>query len=75
VKNGGNHTGNVVAGVLLGVLTGGSLGLGACVFIFDEPPFFVGDTVLLGAVICGALGYLLGEDFIDWLKANWWHLW
>ena len=67
-----NHLANVIAGVLLGALVGGSLGLGACMFIFEGTLLFTGDTVLFGAIICGALGYFLGEGFIEWLKENWW---
>lgn len=67
-----NHWSNAVAGTLLGAVIGGSLGLGACIFIFDEPPWFVGDTILIGAVGCGVLGYFLGEGFIEWLKEHWW---
>lgn len=69
------HWANVAAGVLLGALIGGGLGLGACIFIFVETLFFTGDTVLLGAVLCGTLGYFLGERFIDWLVENWWWFW
>ena len=70
-----NHPGNMIAGVFLGAVVGGGIGLGACIFFFDEPPMFTGDTVLVGAVICGGLGYFLGEDFVEWLKENWWHFW
>ena len=65
------HLGNIIAGTLLGALCGGGLGLGACILIFDEPPFFTGDTILIGAVVCGMLGYFLGEGFIEWVhKTN-----
>ena len=67
--------GNMIAGTLLGALSGGGLGLTACVFCFDEPPPFTGDTILFGAILCGALGYFLGEGFIRWLKDNWWWFW
>jgi hypothetical protein len=70
-----NHFGNIVAGVLFGALAGGGIGLGACIFVFDEPPLFIGDTVLFGAIVCGALGYFLGEGFIAWLTENWWWFW
>ena len=70
-----NHFGNIIAGTLLGALCGGGLGLGACMFIFDEPPLFTGDTILIGAILGGALGYFLGEGFIEWLKENWWWFW
>jgi uncharacterized protein YcfJ len=65
---------NVVLGTLLGGLTGGLLGLGACMYIFEAPLLFTGDTILIGAVVCGALGYYLGEGFIEWLKENWWSI-
>ncbi|MCA9194282.1 MAG: hypothetical protein KDB03_21080 [Planctomycetales bacterium] len=70
-----NSLGNIIAGTLLGGLCGGGLGLGACMFIFDEPPLFLGDTVLIGAVLCGTLGYFLGAGFIEWLKEIWWWFW
>lgn len=71
----GNHLRNVTTGVLLGALIGGGIGLGACMLIFDEAPLFTGDTVLAGALLCGTLGFLLGEGFIEWLKESWWHFW
>jgi hypothetical protein len=75
MSNGENHWGNVVAGVLLGALVGAGFGLGACVFVFEDTLLFLGDTVLLGALTCGVLGYFLGEEFIEWLKENWWWFW
>jgi len=32
-------------------------------------------TILIGAAICGLLGFFLGEGFIEWLKENWWNFW
>jgi hypothetical protein len=69
------HFGNLIAGTLLGGLIGAGLGLGACTFLFSDPPFFTGDTILLGAVACGLLGLCLGSGFIEWLKENWWGFW
>lgn len=71
MSNDEDHLGNVSAGILLGALIGGGIGLGACILIFDEPPLFTGDTVLVDALVCGTLGFFLGEGFIDWLKENW----
>ncbi|MEY3176728.1 MAG: hypothetical protein RLZZ436_4642 [Planctomycetota bacterium] len=71
----GNHLWNIIAGAFFGTLAGGGLGLGACIFIFDEPPFFTGDTILIGATVCGVCGYFFGEGFIEWLKENLWHFW
>lgn len=70
-----DHIENIVVGTLLGALIGGGLGLGVCIYIFDEPPFFAGDTILIGAATCGTLGYFLGNGFIEWLKENWWWFW
>lgn len=70
-----NHLANVIRGTLLGAFVGVGLGLGACTFIFDGTLFFTGDTVLVGAVTCGILGFFLGEGFIEWLKENWWWFW
>lgn len=67
-----NHLSNVSAGILLGALVGGGLGLGACMFIIDGTLLFTGDTVIFGAITCGTLGYFLGASFIEWLKETWW---
>ena len=65
----------MVAGVLLGSLIGAGLGLGACIYIFDDTLLFPGDTILFGAATCGGLGFYFGEGFIEWLKENWWWFW
>lgn len=70
-----NRVGNVVAGVLLGALAGGGLGLGTCIYIIEGTLLFTGDTVLFGALLCGTLGFFLGAGFIEWLKENWWWFW
>lgn len=70
-----DHIANGVAGAMLGTLVGGGLGLGVCVFVIEGTWLFSGDTVLFGAVICGTLGMIFGEPFIDWLKENWWWFW
>lgn len=66
---------NVIAGTFFGALAGGGLGLGACMFLFDAPQFFSGDTILIGAIVCGVLGFFLGAGFVGWLKENWWGFW
>lgn len=73
--NNEHHLANVSTGVLLGMLVGGGIGLGACIFIIEGTLLFPGDTVLAGAIICGTLGFFLGEGFIEWLKENWWWFW
>ncbi len=75
MSNDESHSGNLIAGTFFGALAGGGLGLGACMFLFDAPPLFTGDTILFGAIVCGLLGYFLGSGFIEWLKENWWGFW
>ncbi len=70
-----DHLANIISGVLLGALVGAGLGLGVCVYIIEGTWLFTGDTVLFGVIICGVLGFLFGEPFIDWLKENWWWFW
>jgi len=70
-----NHLANIITGVLLGAVVGGGIGLGACIFVFEGTLLFTGDTVLIGALTCGILGFFLGESFIEWLKENWWWFW
>lgn len=62
-------------GLLAGAFMGALAGLGVCVWIFDEPIFFQGDTILAGGCICAVLGFTYGESFFDWLRENWWWFW
>jgi len=75
VNDNEHHLANVTTGVLLGILVGAGIGLGACIFIIEGTLLFPGDTILAGAIVCGTLGFFLGEDFIEWLKENWWWFW
>ncbi len=59
----------------MGIFIGGGLGLGACMYVFEGTLFFPGDTVLVGAVVCGVLGYVYGESFIEWMEENYWWFW
>jgi hypothetical protein len=65
---------DAIKGVLVGVLFGGLSGLGVCVFLIEGTLFFPGDTIAIGAVSCGLLGYFLGDTFFEWLRDNWWNL-
>ncbi|MBX7168312.1 MAG: hypothetical protein K1X74_18395 [Pirellulales bacterium] len=60
-----------VRGVLVGALIGALAGLGACIWILPETPFFPGDTILIGAVVCGVCGHRWGDSFFDWLRDHW----
>lgn len=72
-----NHDriGTAIFGAFLGALVGGGLGLGVCVFVIEGTWLFTGDTVLIGAIICGTLGMIYGEPFVYWLKENWDWFW
>ncbi len=61
-------------GLLFGGLIGGLAGLGVCVWLISGTLLFPGDTILAGALICGVLGFLYGEVFLDWLRNNWYHV-
>ena len=61
-------------GLIVGTILGGLGGLGACIWLIPGTLFFPGDTMLFGAVICGALGFLIGEAFFEWLKERWYWL-
>jgi len=75
MSNDENYRANVIAGVLLGALAGAGLGLGACIYLIEGTLLFPGDTIVLGAVFCGTLGYVFGEPFLDWLHDNVWWFW
>lgn len=63
---------NTIIGLAFGVLIGSGIGLGACMLFFDEPLLFPGDTIAIGGVVCGALGFFVGEPFIEFMKEHWW---
>ena len=61
-------------GVFIGGSLGSSAGLGACMWLIpDDWTLFPGDTMLAGALICGMLGYVYGEAFIEWMldRSHW----
>lgn len=62
---------NAVKGLIVGAFLGGLAGLGACVWLIPVTLFFPGDTILAGAIICGACGYIWGDSFFDWLSEHW----
>lgn len=64
--------GDAVKGALWRMFLGASLGLGVCIWIFLDPPFFTGDTILIGAVLGAVAGFPSGEDFFDFVKDYWW---
>ena len=59
-------------GMICGVVIGALSGLGLGTWLLAEPIFFHGDAIVAGAAICGALGFIFGEPFIEWLKGHWW---
>jgi hypothetical protein len=42
-----------------------------CTWLFEGTLLFPGDTMLIGAAVCGACGFLFGDAFFDWLKDCW----
>jgi len=58
-------------GLWVGARVGGLAGLGVCMWLIEGTLLFPGDTMLFGAIICGVLGFLMGETFFDWLKERW----
>lgn len=64
--------GDAIKGILVGGFFGGLAGLGVCVWLFDSPLLFTGDTIVIGAAVFGVAGYFLGDQFFDWVKEYWW---
>ena len=60
---------DTIIGVLLGVFVGAACGIMMVVGDFGEvmmsPMFLIGTSTLSGAVLCGALAFLLGKRFTD----------
>ena len=61
-----------IAAAVVGALFGSLIGLGICWGLIAEDLLFVGDTIVAGALICGTLGFIFGDRFVDWLRENWW---
>jgi len=61
-----------MTGAFGGAVIGGLGGLGVCTWIIDETILFPGDTIVAGSLICGALGFVFGEPFLDTLREYWW---
>ena len=70
-----SHLQNTIMGVLLGALIGAVFGMSVCFVLFDETPLIVALAIVVGALICGTLGFMFGESFIEWLKENWDRFW
>lgn len=62
---------NGIKGALIGALLGAMAGLGACIWLISTPLFFMGDIVLIAAAVCGLIGFVFGDRFLDWLNEVW----
>ena len=63
---------DALKGAVYGAALGGLGGLGACMWLIpDDLSLFPGDTILIGAIICGFLGFIFGERFFDFLSDHW----
>lgn len=61
---------NPLRNIVVGALVGGGLGLGVCELFLSVPHLEAGIAVVAGAVLCGTLGYFLGESFVTWLREH-----
>jgi hypothetical protein len=61
-------------GLWVGALLGGLFGLSFTLFYGSKPFLFLGECIVLGAFVCGLLGFLMGETFFEWLKENWFRI-
>lgn len=62
---------DAVVGLIAGAFWGATLGLGIGVWLVARTILFPGDTMVLGAIVCGVLGYYKGSDFFRWLRDHW----
>ena len=70
------HYSSGLQGGILGGLIGAFAGLGMCMWVLpDDWSLFPGDTILLRVVLCGSLGLIYGEAFVEWLKRHWDWIW
>lgn len=67
--------GDGIKGMLAGVVFGAGGGLGVCVWLIDGNLLFPGDTMLVGAAVCGFLGYAMGDAFFEWVWEHWLNRW
>jgi hypothetical protein len=64
-----------IASTISAAALGALVGFGTQFFLFDGGLWFPGDIVLAFALVCGTLGFFLGEQFIEWMRENWWWFW
>lgn len=62
---------DAIKGTLAGGFLGALAGLGVCMWLIPGTLLFVGDTIVIGALVGGVAGFVWGDDFFDWLKQNW----
>jgi hypothetical protein len=62
---------DAIKGLIIGAILGAVAGLGACIWLITETILFPGDTMVMGALFCGGLGYRYGDEFFEWLREHW----
>src|SRR5262245_10110673 len=62
---------DAVVGLIAGAIWGATVGLGVCIWLLPRAILFPGDTMAVGAVIFGVLGYYRGSDVFRWLRDHW----
>jgi len=58
-------------GLWVGALIGGQAGV--WMWLTQDTLLFPGDAMLFGAIVCGVLGFLMGDTFFAWLKERWFY--
>ena len=54
--------------IIPGILAGAAMGVFVFLIVMPWYPLFLGDWIVLGAVVGGPLGYFLGNDFFVWFR-------
>ena len=62
---------DAIKGLILGGILGALTGLGTCIWIIDGTWLFPGDTIVIGAAVCGSCGFLFGDRFFEFMGDNW----
>lgn len=62
---------DAVVGLIVGAFWGAAPGLGIRLRLLPGAILFPGDTMALGAIVCGVLGYSKGSAFFRWLRDHW----
>ena len=66
--------GDAIKAMVFFAIFGGAGGLGLCIWVLEDTLLFPGDTMLVGALVFGTLGFFMGDRLYE-VITEYWHWW